>query len=194
MNRSKKIDILIAGVGGQGTILAGKIISQLGLEKNLDVKLSETHGMAQRGGSVITHVRLGTKVFSPLNTEGEVDYLLAFEQLEALRWLPYLSPRGTVVVNTQKMYPLPVLTGAQKYPEDIIAAIRKAAYRTIAIDVMRETSARENPKVANMVLIGVLASLLDFPLTEWEQVLEKTVPKNMLSLNLKALQEGFRYH
>jgi indolepyruvate ferredoxin oxidoreductase beta subunit len=190
----KKIDILIVGVGGQGTILAGKIISRLGLENNLDVKLSETHGMAQRGGSVVTHVRLGDKVFSPLNTKGEVDYLVAFEQLEALRWLPYLSPRGTVVVNTQKIYPLPVLTGVQEYPENVLTMIQNRARCTIAIDVMLETSARKNPRAANVVLIGALASLLEFPRIEWEKVLAKTVPEKTLLLNLKAFEEGFYYH
>ncbi|MGI5875805.1 MAG: indolepyruvate oxidoreductase subunit beta [Dethiobacteria bacterium] len=189
----QKIDILIVGVGGQGTILAGKIISRLGLENGLDVKLSETHGMAQRGGSVITHVRLGKKVFSPLNSIGEVDYLVAFEQLEALRWLPYLGPKGTAIVNTQKIYPLPVLTGTQKYPEDVLTTIQKNAHRTIFINVMQETSAKMNPRTANVVLIGTLASLLKFPRKEWEKVLANTVPKKTLSLNLKAFGEGFNY-
>lgn len=188
----KKIDVLIAGVGGQGTILAGKIISHVALEKGLDVKLSETHGMAQRGGSVITHVRVGEKVFSPLIPRGEVDYLLAFEQLEALRWIEFLSRKGTVITNTQKINPLPVLTGAVQYPAHVMEEIRLFAPRTLEIDVLNDTVAAQNPRVTNLVLVGALAYYLHFPPADWEKVIASLVPSRMLELNLKAFQEGYR--
>jgi len=188
----KKIDILIAGVGGQGTILAGKIISNAGLLWGLDVKLSETHGMAQRGGSVVTHVRMGEKVYSPLNSEGEVDFILAFEQLEALRWIHYLAPRGTVIVNTQKLDPLPVMIGACTYPDGILDTIKSRAYRTLDIDVMNDTPARNNPRVTNMVLIGVLASLLHYPVEDWDKVLIQNIPPKFVDLNREALTAGHK--
>lgn len=188
-----KIDILITGVGGQGTILAGKVISQMALEKGLDVKLSETHGMAQRGGSVVTHVRLGRKVFSPLIPRGQADYLISFEQLEALRWLHYLNPEGTAIVNAQKLPPLPVLTGDREYPDKVLAAIEAYARSVIVINALKETSARRNPKVTNMVLIGILASHLDFPLSDWEMVLGQVLPPGLIEINLQAFKEGYEF-
>ncbi|HPZ64910.1 MAG TPA: indolepyruvate oxidoreductase subunit beta, partial [Bacillota bacterium] len=122
-----KYDLLIAGAGGQGTILASKIISRVALAQDLEVKTAETHGMAQRGGSVVTHVRIGSRVYSPLIPLGDADFLLSFEQLEALRWLPYLSSRGTVITADLVMEPLPVLTGREEYPADALEQIKKAA-------------------------------------------------------------------
>ncbi len=193
MQKNDQVDIFITGVGGQGTILAGKVISTVALLQDLDVKLSETHGMAQRGGSVVTHVRLGPKVYSPLAEKGEVDFLLAFEQLEALRWLDYLSPTGTVIVNRQKLEPLPVLTGVQEYPREILARIRGLAGRTVAVDALQETAARENPRVVNMVLVGILASLLDLPASAWEEALQASIPPRLLELNLRAFRDGYNY-
>ncbi len=191
MQNKGKVDIFIAGVGGQGTILAGKIISTVALKRNLDVKLSETHGMAQRGGSVVTHVRLGPKVYSPLAEKGEVDFLLAFEQLEALRWLDYLSPTGTVIVNLQKLAPLPVLIGAREYPAEILAQLRRFSGHTVAINAVEETAARENPRVVNMVLVGILASFLDLPVTDWEAALRESIPFGLLDINLRAFHDGY---
>ena len=191
--KTNKIDIFIAGVGGQGTILAGKIISTVALQRGLDVKLSETHGMAQRGGSVVTHVRLGPKVYSPLAEKGEVDFLLAFEQLEALRWLDYLAPTGTVIVNRQKLEPLPVLTGVQEYPKETIQRIRNHTERTVAVNALQETVARENPRVINMVLVGILASFLDYPAVEWEQALRDSLPPGLLDINEKAFYDGYHF-
>jgi len=193
MQKNDQVDIFITGVGGQGTILAGKVISTVALLQDLDVKLSETHGMAQRGGSVVTHVRLGPKVYSPLAEKGEVDFLLAFEQLEALRWLDYLSPTGTVIVNRQKLEPLPVLTGVQEYPREILNRIRGLAGRTVAVDALQDTAARENPRVVNMVLVGVLASLLDLPASTWEEALQASIPPALLEINLRAFRDGYSY-
>lgn len=193
MQKNDQVDIFITGVGGQGTILAGKVISTVALLQDLDVKLSETHGMAQRGGSVVTHVRLGPKVYSPLAEKGEVDFLLAFEQLEALRWLDYLSPTGTVIVNRQKLEPLPVLTGVQEYPREILNRIRGLARRTVAVDALQDTAARENPRVVNMVLVGVLASLLDLPASTWEAALQASIPPRLLEINLRAFRDGYNY-
>jgi len=187
-----KIDVFIAGVGGQGTILAGRIISHVGLEKGLDVKLSETHGMAQRGGSVVTHVRLGEKVYSPLIPRGKADYLLAFEQLEALRWIDFLSETGTVITNTQRLNPLPVLTGMSGYPENVLEKIRSQARFTLAIDVLKETVAAQNTRVTNLVLIGALASFVNFEPFEWECVIAELVPPALLEINLQAFREGYR--
>jgi len=193
MQKNDQVDIFITGVGGQGTILAGKVISTVALLQDLDVKLSETHGMAQRGGSVVTHVRLGPKVYSPLAEKGEVDFLLAFEQLEALRWLDYLSPTGTVIVNRQKLEPLPVLTGAQEYPREILARVRALAGHTVIVDALQDTAARENPRVVNMVLVGILASFLDLPASTWEAALQASIPPSLLEINLRAFRDGYNY-
>lgn len=193
MQKSEKVDIFISGVGGQGTILVGKVISTVALQRGLDVKLSETHGMAQRGGSVVTHVRLGSRIYSPLAEKGEVDFLLAFEQLEALRWLEYLSPEGTVIVNRQKSEPLPVLTGVQEYPREVIQKIRQRAPRTVVVDALQDTVARENYRVTNIVLVGILASLLDFPAADWEQAIQDSLPPRLHEINLRAFQDGLNY-
>lgn len=188
---SKKVDIVIAGVGGQGTILAGKLISTLALMEGLDVKSAETHGMAQRGGSVITHLRMGEKVSSPLVPAGEADFLLSFERLEALRWLPFLSPRGTVIVNSQMLAPLPVLTGDETYPEDVLDRIRDKAARTLVVDGENLEPARSNPRTLNILLIGVLAGLLPFARESWESALKTSLPPHLHQVNLEALEVGF---
>lgn len=189
----KKIDILIAGVGGQGTILTGNVISRLALKENLDVKTAETHGMAQRGGSVVNHVRIGEKVYSPLIPKGSVDYLLSFEKLEALRYLPFLSAGGTVIVNKMVLAPLPVLTGQEEYPEKILDEIKSNAHRTIIIDALQHEPVKTNAKVLNVFLIGVLASLLPFSRESWKQTMEETIPQKFLDLNLKAFSAGYKW-
>ncbi len=186
-----KADILICGVGGQGTILAGKIIAAVGLAENLEVKTAETHGMAQRGGSVITHVRLGEKVYSPLIPPGDAGFLLSFEQLEALRWLPFLSPTGTAIVNTQVLEPLPVLTGQAAYPEGILEEIKSKVRRLIAVDALALEPVRRNPRTVNTLLLGILASLLPFPRESWEQALVQLIPPKHLPINEQSFAAGW---
>ncbi|OPL11806.1 MAG: hypothetical protein AVO34_08055 [Firmicutes bacterium ML8_F2] len=146
LNKTAKKDILIAGVGGQGTILTGRVIAALAMSEGLDVKTAETHGMAQRGGSVITHVRMGKKVYSPLIPQGDGDILLSFEKLEALRWLPFLSPEGTVIVNTQELDPMPVLTGETEYTDGILKEIESKAASLIAVDALNIDPVKKNPR------------------------------------------------
>ncbi len=188
-----KKNILIAGVGGQGTILAGRLIAALVLREGLDVKTAETHGMAQRGGSVITHARFGEKVFSPLVTRGEGDLLLSFEKLEALRWLPYLSPQGVVIVNTQELDPLPVLTGAVAYPEGILEEIEAGAGRMIAVDALAIDPVRENPRTVNTLLLGILSTLLPFPVEKWRQTMTAEIKAELVAINMEAFEAGRRF-
>ena len=155
-------DLVIAGVGGQGTLLAGKIIAEAALAGNHDVKSSETHGMAQRGGSVLIHVRFARKVYAPLVPRGEADFLLAFEQLEALRSLPWLAPEGTAVVNMQAIAPLPVLTGQCDYPDGIEAALTANVKRVITVNASSIEPVCAHPRTANLFLLGILARRLPF--------------------------------
>lgn len=189
-----KADILIAGVGGQGTILAGRLISAVALAEGLDVKTAETHGMAQRGGSVVTHARLGAKVYSPLIPRGDAGILLSFERLEALRWLPFLAPGGTVIVNTQVLEPLPVLTGQQQYPEGILEALQQsAAGRVTALDALSLEPVKSSPKAMNVLMLGILARLLPFPRERWELTLQSLLPPKLHRVNLDAFTAGYRY-
>ncbi|MEW5786009.1 MAG: indolepyruvate oxidoreductase subunit beta [Bacillota bacterium] len=188
-----KTDILIAGVGGQGTILAGRIIAAVAMAEGLDVKMAETHGMAQRGGSVVTHARLAEKVYAPLIPYGDADLILAFERLEALRWLPFLSPTGTVIVNTQILEPLPVLTGQYVYPPDILDELAVKANRVIAVDALNLEPVRTNPRALNTLLLGIAARLLPFEQTRWEQTLTELLPPKLLEINRRAFTAGWSY-
>ncbi len=188
-----KIDILIAGVGGQGTILTGRIIASLALAEGLDVKTAETHGMAQRGGSVITHVRIGEKVYSPLVPRGDGDILLSFEKLEALRWLPFLSPGGTVIVNNQQLDPLPVLTGKTPYPEGILEEIKSKVGRLVAVDALSLEPVKQNPRTVNTFLLGILAYFMPFPGDKWLQVMEKEIKAHLVAVNSQAFEAGRRF-
>ncbi len=188
-----KFDILIAGVGGQGTILAGNIISRVALVENLDVKTAETHGMAQRGGSVVTHVRLGPKVYSPLIPKGDVDYLLSFEKLEAFRNLPFLSAESTILVNSQVILPLPVLTGSDEYPEGIIEEISHKVKKTYFIDALNIEPVKSQPRVLNTFLLGVLAYFLPVSLETWEYAIEKSLPQKLVQMNINAFQSGYAW-
>lgn len=186
-------NILITGVGGQGTILAGKIISAVALAENLDVKTAETHGMAQRGGSVVTHIRYGTKVYSPLIPRGDAGILLAFERLEGLRWLPYLDHKGTAIINTQVLHPLPVLTGQATYPAGIMEEIADKTHRLIAVNAPDFELVKANPRVTNVLLLGILARFLNFTRETWDQVLDKAIPPKLLDLNRQAFDAGWNY-
>ena len=188
-----KTDILIAGVGGQGTILTGRVIASLAIAEGLDVKTAETHGMAQRGGSVITNVRIGEKVFSPLIPEGDGDILISFEKLEALRWLPFLSPRGTVIVNTQELEPLPVLTGQLNYPDSILEEIKTKVGKLIAVDALSIDPVSQNPRMVNTFLLGILARNMPFKKDKWLKVMEQEIKAKLVDINKLAFEAGWQY-
>ncbi len=190
---NQKTDILIAGVGGQGTILTGRIIASLAISEGLDVKTAETHGMAQRGGSVITHVRIGEKVYSPLIPRGDGDVLLSFEKLEALRWLPYLSPQGTVIVNTQELDPLPVLTGEIEYSSEILEEIKSKTGRLIAADALSIDPVSKNARMVNTFLLGILASTMEFEKEKWLKTMEETIKAKLVEINKQAFEAGWQY-
>ena len=188
-----KTDILIAGVGGQGTILTGRIIASLAISEGMDVKTAETHGMAQRGGSVITHVRIGEKVFSPLIPAGDGDFLLSFEKMEALRWLPYLSPKGTVIVNTQELEPLPVLTGEAEYSTGILEEIEGKVGRLIAAEALYIDPVSKNPRMVNTFLLGILAQTMDYGKDKWFMVMEQEIKAKLVDINKQAFEAGWQF-
>ena len=183
--------VMIVGVGGQGTLLASRVLGSAMLSQGVDVKVSEVHGMSQRGGSVVTYVRYGDKVYSPIIAQGEADVLLAFEALEAARYLPWLKPEGTVVVNTQQMDPMPVVTGTAKYPEDILGKIEKKGIRMICLDALKLAEEAGSVKAVNVVLIGAMARRLQLPRNVWEETVRNTVPPKFVDLNLKAFALGY---
>ena len=188
---SKTTNILIAGVGGQGTLLASKLMGKVFTEQGYDVKVSEVHGMSQRGGSVITYVRYGVKVHSALIETGEADILLSFEQLEAARWLPYLRPDGLVITNTQKINPMTVITGAAEYPEGVLSAIEKTGVKLKSIDAFSLAVAAGSEKCVNTVLVGVFAAQSGIDKQVWLDAIRSTVPAKTVELNLKAFESGF---
>lgn len=186
-----KVNILIVGVGGQGTLLASVLLGNLGLEKGFDVKLSEVHGMAQRGGSVVTHVKISEEtVNSPLIEEGGADVIIAFEELEAYRWLPYLKKDGTIYVNTQKILPMPVIQGQAKYPENIIGVLEEKAGTVKAFDALAIAEECGSVKAVNVVLLGAASKDLPFDEELWIKVIEENVKPKFIELNKKAFAMG----
>ena len=183
--------VMIVGVGGQGTLLASRVLGRVMLDAGYDVKVSEVHGMSQRGGSVVTYVRWGDKVESPVINEGEADVLLAFEQLEAARFLPYLKKDGVVVTNTQQIDPMPVITGAAVYPEKLIEKLEEKGVRLTALDALSLAKEAGSQKAVNVVLIGAMASSFDIPEALWIEAIEKTVPPKFLEMNKRAFELGF---
>jgi len=188
----KKLDIMIVGVGGQGTLLASRIIGNVGLKIGSDVKVSEVHGMSQRGGSVVTYVKMGEKVHSPLVEEGEADIILAFEQLEALRWHKFLKKGGKMVINRQKIDPMPVIIGKAKYPDEVIDKIKEAGTAVIALDALEIAKECGNSKAVNVVLLGVLASKTGIDKNVWLESIKETVPEKFLDVNYKAFEAGYK--
>ena len=184
--------IMIVGVGGQGTLLASRILGNAIISAGYDVKVSEVHGMSQRGGSVITYVKYADKVYSPIIDEGEADVVLAFELLEAYRALPYLKKGGKVIVNTQAMDPMPVIIGAMKYPENIAEKMAKMVDVT-AVDALSLAKEAGNIKAVNVVLIGFMAKATDIPYDTWIETIKITVPAKFLEVNLKAFDLGYNY-
>ena len=182
--------IVIAGVGGQGTILASKILSEGLVRKGYDVKMSEIHGMSQRGGSVTTHVRYGSRVASPVVPEGEADVLVAFEKVEAARWLRYLKKGGTLVVNDFEIYSLPVLTGAAEYPEGVTDKLKAEVPNTKCFNAGKVAESLGNIKAQNVVLLGALVKAMGLEDLDWKAVLSETVPPKLLELNIRAFEAG----
>ncbi len=182
--------IMIVGVGGQGTLLASRILGNVAITGGCDVKVSEVHGMSQRGGSVVTYVKYGDKVYSPIIDRGEADIILAFEMLEAYRAMPYLKKGGKIIVNTQEINPMPVITGAMSYPENIGGKIAEKVDLT-QVDALSLAREAGNIKAVNVVLIGVMAKNTDVPKETWTEVLKNTVPAKLLDVNLKAFELGY---
>ena len=184
--------IMIVGVGGQGSLLASKLLGRLLIDEGYDVKVSEVHGMSQRGGSVVTYVRYGDKVYSPVIDKGEADFIISFELLEAARWAEFLRPGGRIIVNTQQIDPMPVITGAASYPSDIIAKLRSLGLQVDAVDALEIAEQAGSAKAINIVLMGRLARYFDVPEDEWQKALKRVVPEKFLALNQKAFALGMQ--
>lgn len=183
-------NIMIVGVGGQGSLLASKLLGKLFLSRGYDVKVSEVHGMSQRGGSVVTYVRYGDKVYSPIIDKGQADFILSFELLEAARWTEYLKPGGRIVTNTQQINPMPVITGAAQYPQGLVEKMRQAGMDVDAFDALSLAEEAGSAKAVNIVLLGRLSKGFDFTRAEWEQAIRESVPPKFLELNLRAFALG----
>ena len=183
-------NIMIVGVGGQGTLLTSRILGGITVEAGYDVKLSEVHGMAQRGGSVVTFVRYGEKVAEPIVEEGQADLLIAFEKLEAKRYAHFLKKDGVLVVNEQRIDPITVVTGVASYPENIVEELEKE-YSVLKINAMDEALKLGNSKVFNIIVLGLAAKHMDFSKEDWLKVIEKTVPPKTVEMNKKAFLLGF---
>ncbi len=184
-------NIMIVGVGGQGTLLTSRILGGLAVHAGYDVKLSEVHGMAQRGGSVVTYVRYGEKVSEPIVEEGQADVLIAFEKLEAKRYAHFLKKDGVIIVNDQRIDPITVVTGADKYPENIIEEL-SAKYKVYSIDAMAKAKEIGNTKTFNVVVLGMAARHMNYTEEDWLTVIENTVPPKTIEINKKAFEAGYR--
>jgi indolepyruvate ferredoxin oxidoreductase beta subunit len=183
-------NIMIVGVGGQGSLLASKLLGRLLVNAGYDVKVSEVHGMSQRGGSVVTYVRFGDKVYSPVIDPGQADYIVSFEILEAARWLGYLAPDGQIVTNTQQVDPMPVITGAMEYPENLADKMRAAGAKVDDFDALSVANAAGSAKAVNIALMGRLSKYFDIDQSQWIKTIEQTVPAKFLELNKKAFELG----
>ncbi len=183
-------NIMIVGVGGQGSVLASKLLGHLLLTEGYDVKVSEVHGMSQRGGSVVTYVRFGDKVYSPVIDKGEADVIVSFELLEAARYMGFLKPDGKIVVNTQQIDPMPVITGAAEYPKDLVAKMKAAGVKVDAIDCLTKAQEAGSSKAVNLVLMGRLSHSFDFSEEVWYRAIEAVVPPKFVEINKKAFSLG----
>ncbi len=183
------VNIMIVGVGGQGSLLASKLLGSLLLEEGYDVKVSEVHGMSQRGGSVVTYVRAGQRVYSPVIEPGEADFVLAFEKLEGARFAPYLKTGGTLIVNTQEIDPMPVITGAADYPSQALDAL--PGVNVEAFDALTLAEQAGSAKAVNIVLLSRFAKHFSLPYESWTRAIEKIVAPKFLDLNLRAFSAGF---
>ena len=183
-------NIMIVGVGGQGSLLASKLLGRLLLTRGYDIKVSEVHGMSQRGGSVVTYVRYGDKVYSPVIDKGQADFIVSFELLEAARWTEFLKPGGKIVVNTQQINPMPVIIGAAEYPQNLLEKMSAAGLDVDALDALSLAEQAGSPKAVNIVLMGHLSRYFDFTEEEWLEALEQSVAPKFLEMNKKAFTLG----
>lgn len=184
-------NIMIVGVGGQGTLLAGKLLGCVLMAQGYDVKVSEVHGMSQRGGSVVTYVRFGEKVYSPVIDRGEADIIVSFEKLEAARWLEYLKPGGQIITNTREIEPMPVITGAAKYPEQLVEKMQSAGAKVDGKDFLAIAEDAGSAKAVNIALMGRLSNYFpEISDEEWQKAMEACVPPKFLDLNKKAFEMG----
>ena len=183
-------NIIIVGVGGQGSLLASKILGHLLLNQGYDVKVSEVHGMSQRGGSVITYVRFGDKVYSPVVDKGQADFIVSFEILETARWLDCLKEGGQIVTNTQQIDPMPVIIGAANYPENLVEKMRAKNIKVDAMDCLSLARQAGSQKAVNIVLLGRLSHYFEIPESAWLESLKANVPPKFLELNQKAFALG----
>ena len=186
----KTKNVMIVGVGGQGSLLASKLLGRLLLDEGYDVKVSEVHGMSQRGGSVVTYVRYGDRVASPIIDRGEADYIVSFELLEAARWLPYLAPDGQIVTNIQQTDPMPVITGAAVYPDNLVEKMRAKGAKVDAMDCLALAQEAGSAKAVNLVLMGRLSHYFDISDEAWDKAIQACVPEKFLELNRKAFALG----
>ncbi len=189
----KTVNVMIVGVGGQGSLLASKLLGKLLVSENYDVKVSEVHGMSQRGGSVVTYVRFGDKVYSPIIEDGEADFIVSFEKLEAARWASCLAEGGKIIVNTQRIDPMPVITGAAVYPDGILDELKAKDITVDDIDALSLAESAGSAKAVNIVLMGRLAKYFDIPYDKWIAAIETTVAPKFVDLNKKAFELGYNY-
>lgn len=183
-------NVLMAGVGGQGILVASQALAFVAVKEGLDVKKSDVHGMAQRGGSVMSHVRFGDKVYSPLIPDGEADILLATERLEALRYLPFVKKGGKLVINTQKIPPPTVTSGVEPYPEGILERLKEFDPKMIALDCLQIAKEIGEPRTATVVLLGAFSLILPFKEEVWLEAVKASVPKKAVDINIKAFKKG----
>jgi len=183
-------NIMIVGVGGQGSLLASKLLGHLLVNQGYDVKVSEVHGMSQRGGSVVTYVRFGEKVYSPIIDKGEADFIVSFETLEAARWLEYLKPGGRMIVSTQQIDPMPVIIGAAVYPDQLVEKMTALGVKVDALDALSLAEQAGYARSVNLVLMGRLSRYFDFSQALWEASIAACVPEKAKELNLKAFALG----
>ena len=184
-------NVMIVGVGGQGSLLASKLLGRLLLSKGYDIKVSEVHGMSQRGGSVVTYVRYGDKVYSPVIDKGEADFIVSFELLEAARWTEFLKPGGKIIVNTQQINPMPVIIGAAQYPENLLEKMNAAGLDVDALDALSLAEAAGSSKAVNIVLMGRAAKRFGIPYERWIAAIENTVAPRFVEMNKKAFDLGY---
>ena len=188
---SNTTNIMIVGVGGQGSLLASKLLGRLLVEEGYDVKVSEVHGMSQRGGSVVTYVRFGDKVYSPIIDKGEADYIVSFEKIEAARYASNLKKGGCVVVNTQQIDPMPVIIGSAEYPEGVLDELKAKDVDVDAIDALALAIEAGSAKAVNIVLMGRLAKRFDIPYEKWIEAIKNSVAPKFIEMNLKAFELGY---
>lgn len=184
-------NIMIVGVGGQGSLFASKLLGNLLSDEGYDVKVSEVHGMSQRGGSVVTYVRYGEKVYSPVIAEGEADYIVSFEKLEAARYAGYLKKGGRIIVNTQEIDPMPVITGAAEYPSGVLEELKEGGVQIDEFDALSVAVAEGYPKSVNVLLMARLAKCMDIGYDKWIEAIKQTAKPQFVEMNIKAFEKGY---